>query len=240
MGGKKFTLIELLMVVAVLSILMALMLPALKSAKETGIAIKCTSNLRQLGTYFNMYSHDNREWLPPNLKVVPWDTTGTKLGYWPDFINYTYFGKKTSQASWGNIMAKPFMRCPKNPEYPDVVSTAYMNYGMNSCLFNAPVSKMKTSPSTLYLLLDHGSFNASANIRTGSYVPGIGALPGVATFAAPTSTTPQYVDFYKGRHRGTVNMLYLDGHGKLTIFLKDILEETDKYRVSKTSAWWAF
>ena len=44
-----FTLIELLVVIAILAVLMALMLPALASAREQGLRTACLSNLRQMG-----------------------------------------------------------------------------------------------------------------------------------------------------------------------------------------------
>jgi len=61
-GG--FTLIELLVVMAILSILMALLLPAIQSAKEKGRQAKCISNLRNLSNAFMMYANDFDEHLP--------------------------------------------------------------------------------------------------------------------------------------------------------------------------------
>jgi len=60
-----FTLIELLVVFATISILAALLLPALGTAKARTKYIKCISNLKQLNLGFVMYESDNNTYLPP-------------------------------------------------------------------------------------------------------------------------------------------------------------------------------
>jgi len=61
---RGFTLIELLVVMAILSILMALLLPAIQSAKEKGRQVKCISNMKTLTNAFMLYAGDFDEHLP--------------------------------------------------------------------------------------------------------------------------------------------------------------------------------
>ena len=63
-GNRGFTLLELLVVVGVMSLLIALLLPALSRARESARRIACSSNLRQLGWAFLAYAQDSRGWFP--------------------------------------------------------------------------------------------------------------------------------------------------------------------------------
>jgi prepilin-type N-terminal cleavage/methylation domain-containing protein/prepilin-type processing-associated H-X9-DG protein len=64
--ARAFTLVELLVVIAVIAILAALLLPALSKAKEKGKLAVCTNNERQLSIAWQLYAGDNDERLVRN------------------------------------------------------------------------------------------------------------------------------------------------------------------------------
>ncbi|MAE63550.1 MAG: hypothetical protein CMJ18_04705 [Phycisphaeraceae bacterium] len=91
-----FTLIELLVVISILALLIALLLPAIKRAKDMGRMLQCSTNLRQVGLAVLMYTPDNDDILPPgfgwnspdrpaNFNHYDWAWPGMILEYISEF-----------------------------------------------------------------------------------------------------------------------------------------------------------
>lgn len=62
-----FTLVELLVVIGIIALLISILLPSLGKARESARRTACLSNIRQMGMACQLYAHDNKAALPPQL-----------------------------------------------------------------------------------------------------------------------------------------------------------------------------
>lgn len=77
---RGFTLVELLVVMAILGVLVALLLPAVQSAREAARRAQCANNLRQIGLALHNFESQMRQFPPGGRAPLP-DASGN-IGYW--------------------------------------------------------------------------------------------------------------------------------------------------------------
>lgn len=70
-GARGFSLIDVLVSMAVVAVLIAMMMPSLSSVRESARRVVCASNVRQIGLGLAMYADDYKGLLPPSKFANP-------------------------------------------------------------------------------------------------------------------------------------------------------------------------
>jgi prepilin-type N-terminal cleavage/methylation domain-containing protein/prepilin-type processing-associated H-X9-DG protein len=205
-----FTLTELLVTLAVISILSALLLPVLIRSKASAQRMTCVSNLRQLGLSAQMYWDEN------DGKAFRWRGIATNGGqiYWFGWLEVDTEGNRSFDRTQGALY--PYLGgrgievCPSlnyvHPQFKLKATGASYGYGYNISL-SAPAGQPALNihkierPSDLVFLADAAQVNS---------------------FQAPASPqNPMLEEFYylstnettaHFRHAKTANAVFCDGH----------------------------
>ena len=134
MKRKAFTLVELLVVVAILGVLLSLLLPAVQVAREAGRRASCQNNLRQLGLALHSF-HGVYRVLPasgwttagsgnPQGKFVGWRSLA--LPYLEEASLQQAYNFNLNWWEGGNVavglVSIDTFRCPSVPERKEVLS----------------------------------------------------------------------------------------------------------------------
>jgi prepilin-type N-terminal cleavage/methylation domain-containing protein/prepilin-type processing-associated H-X9-DG protein len=220
-----FTLIELLVVIGIISVLIAILLPALSAARESAKATQCLSNMRQLGTYLVAYANENKGWLPLQ--------TNGNVGDFADPANYA----GTNPNGWsvlGSLIP-----------YFDSVNSAYALWVCPSAAGQTWDGSSEPAPPSASSYLTNGAVvghnvsritNTSAVVwlQEDRFTWGLAWLRPVST---GVTTPPQYTGwcFYNGVFFGQEyssvhntngiyrpsigggNVAYLDGHAAYSV-----------------------
>ena len=146
---QGFTLVELLVVVAVIAILASLLLPALAGAKAKGTAVSCLNNERQLMLACLLYAADAEDAMPYNLGADEIKATVAKGQFWnwtSPVMSWELDSDNTNavlvtQGGIGSYTASAakIYRCPSDHAVSDVQAQAGWTGRVRSISMNAMV-----------------------------------------------------------------------------------------------------
>jgi prepilin-type N-terminal cleavage/methylation domain-containing protein/prepilin-type processing-associated H-X9-DG protein len=120
--NHAFTLVEILVVVAILALLAAVMLPAYGRMQQNAGAVRCASNLRQISTYINHYVGDNNGRLPAgNDTVLLWYQRLTP------YFGFNYVQTDNIQQPGLKVFVCPQSNYPRRLDW----KAMGLSYGMN-------------------------------------------------------------------------------------------------------------
>ena len=144
--SKHFTLIELLIVIAIIAILAAMLLPALQSARRTAKMAQCTSNCKQFAQSNHLYGASFNAFVTP----IAW---GDGVNIWPALIWNQIGGAaemplsnySSGKDKWvKSVKNTHLFECPADEDSKSVAissETPVLSYGIN----RSAVRNMKSS-----------------------------------------------------------------------------------------------
>jgi prepilin-type N-terminal cleavage/methylation domain-containing protein len=135
---KGFTLLELLLVIAIIGVLFALMLPAVQKVRDAAARSQCAHNLHQLAIGAHHYASDNGNSLPPLVPLSPPYRDGkssTFVALLPYIEEGSVFRRYQENANTGsNFTIRPYL-CPADPTVTAFSAAGQSSYAANAQVF---------------------------------------------------------------------------------------------------------
>jgi prepilin-type N-terminal cleavage/methylation domain-containing protein/prepilin-type processing-associated H-X9-DG protein len=211
MNRRAFTLIELLVVITIIGLLAAMLMPALKQARESARATACASNLRQIGMATQMYLDDHG-------RFFPYFTTEGANRLW-------YFGLESpfspSAGPGGRHIdltkAKlyPYFRtghgievCQsydyRSPLWRQKFDKITYGYGLNNKLFGRSLNDLTNGVARVVCFADTAQIN--------TFQPPASASKPMLEESYFVETSDTSIPTTHFRHKGFANVLFCDNH----------------------------
>ncbi|MFH1616893.1 MAG: type II secretion system protein [Planctomycetota bacterium] len=137
--SRAFTLVELLIVIAIIAVLLSILVPTLNKVREQTKRVVCASNLKQIGLLLEYYCADNEGYYPPNYhssaymyKADPRDPQQQGL---TGLLPYLFKGSSLSELKRHSDLARmKIFWCPSGErKYGPgrFLGTAFASFGYN-------------------------------------------------------------------------------------------------------------
>ena len=211
---KGFTLVELLVVVAVIGILAVLLLPALSDAKEKGQSARCISNLRQLAIGTTLYADDNEDALPWSQRHWTSPSNPTAVMNYTDPADPNFRTNAYWQLSEYVQRKDGFWHCPSAPLDQAVATSGdnspLIGYMANMFAIGVTDSPLPLQPDIhpkrLAAMRDPTRAKLFTDVGLNWQAVWVGAAYESPSFPTPVIPVPV--------HRRSLNVVTADGHAE--------------------------
>jgi prepilin-type N-terminal cleavage/methylation domain-containing protein/prepilin-type processing-associated H-X9-DG protein len=207
---KKFTMIELLIVIAIIAILATMLLPALNKAKNQAKGILCTNNLKGVGAGGNAYMDDYNDYFFKSVLSINgsnvWWVAANSASYFA--LPYLNIKKPKNDYVWNYMQyAGNPLDCPINTK--GFAAWKYADYGYNLMPSEYPKPGLYGEIKRSVVKNTSGLIFFADAYRTGSDL-GANNYP----WCTKWDNSENDAKGMEWCHSGASNCVFLDGHAE--------------------------